>query len=154
MVEDGVPSALSPVVKLRAAGKKSRSPGTRRSGSQALGASSRSTRPAANGRFWWNAFKISLEDGYEIPPDGASFDPDSIPGYADGDWPAWPARDMLHWMPEEVKNEYGRVDSSVLNGFFLWLDPDMKHEIASALENHVYQRREDDDFVALAYGVA
>ena len=61
---------------------------------------------------------------------------------------------MLHWMPEEVKNEYGRVDSSVLNGFFLWLDPDMKHEIASALENQVYQRREDDDFVALAYGVA
>jgi hypothetical protein len=46
------------------------------------------------------------------PADEEPFDADMIPGYADGDWPEWPAQQMLQWMPPEAW-AYGSVEDSL-----------------------------------------
>ncbi len=50
------------------------------------------------------------DDDAEIPDDAASFEPGMIPGFDDGDWPAFPAQDMLAWLPADVQERYGAGD--------------------------------------------
>lgn len=80
------------------------------------------------------------------------FDRDAVPGYADGDWPDWPAQRMLDWVPEPVRARFGRTSDSVLNGPFLELDPKRGDEIAEALQRHGFQVSQDAELVARASG--
>ncbi len=36
------------------------------------------------------------------PAPNAVFDTRQIDGHPDGDWPEWPAQEMLDWIPEEI----------------------------------------------------
>src|SRR5262245_6859489 len=56
---------------------------------------------------WWY-----VEDELEQPADGHPFGHDDVPGVADGDWPGWPAQEMLSWVPDNIQQQYGHVAAS------------------------------------------
>ncbi len=81
------------------------------------------------------------------------FNSDDIFGYRDGDWPVWHRQEMLHWMPENIQEQYGTTQPSVLNGDYLELDPEKVHEIVKALEDQGYVCIEDVSLIREAsYG--
>ena len=89
----------------------------------------------------------------EGPGPDRPFDAFDIPGCGDGDWPAWPAQDMLAWVPEEIQARFGRTQASVLNGPWLSLPGEAIDEIAAAMERLGYRCRRDEDLIARAHGV-
>lgn len=61
--------------------------------------------------------KQAMQDNDERMPSGSTaFDPELVPGFADGDWPAWIASTMLREVPEPVLQAFGQHANSVLNG--------------------------------------
>jgi hypothetical protein len=103
----------------------------------------------------WRQVASAFEVGDErLPSDDEPFDADHVPGYADGDWPDWPAQRMLEWMPSEVRERFGKLELSVLNGEYLALDPARESEIVSALRKAGYDCRPDDRLVREASGYA
>lgn len=92
------------------------------------------------------------EEGEDRPPDERPFDQDDVPGVADGDWPGWPAKEMLSWVPKDVQQRYGRVAESAISGECLELDTSHTAAIVTALEAHGYTCTRDDNLVALAAG--
>jgi hypothetical protein len=89
----------------------------------------------------------------EEPASDQPFDPHDIPGRDDGDWPAWPAQDMLAWVPEEVQARFGRSHASVLNGAWLSLTGEAIDEIVASMERLGYRCRRDDELIARAHGL-
>ena len=89
----------------------------------------------------------------EEPAPDQPFDAFDIPGRGDGDWPAWPAQDMLAWVPEEIQTRFGRSQASVLNGPWLSLRGEALDEIVAAMERLGYRCRRDDGLIARAHGV-
>lgn len=87
-----------------------------------------------------------------IPKPDSPFDPDDIPGYADGDWPGWPAQEMLKWMPKDIQQKYGKVEISVLNGDFLEIGPGREAEVIAALEDCGYKCTKDTNLIERACG--
>ncbi len=74
-----------------------------------------------------------------------------IPGFEDGDYPEWPAQEMLDWMPEEA-SRFGEYTNSVLNGPFLVIPPDKESAIVDALEAAGYTCERNDPLVQTASG--
>lgn len=73
----------------------------------------------------WGDFKRSipadewtqiLENLGEVPDSAAPFDPDDVPGHADGDYPTWLAGEMADLLPSEVVARSGSRVDTVLNG--------------------------------------
>jgi hypothetical protein len=92
------------------------------------------------------------DDEVDAPDDSQPFDADRIPGYADGDWPAWPAQEALDWVPSEISARFGRDVDSVLNGPYLEFDPKHEVEILAAFEGHGFRCGRDDKLVRQASG--
>ncbi|MBY6366544.1 hypothetical protein [Rhodococcoides corynebacterioides] len=88
----------------------------------------------------------------DVPADDEPYDLDAVPGHADGDWPAWPARDMLRDVPTSVREKFGRVEDSVHNGSYLHLDAADEDEILEALRRHGWTCTRDDLLVEKASG--
>ena len=100
---------------------------------------------------------LQIVQGYDeadepLPADAESFDVDKLPGYADGDWPEWPAQEMLRWMPKEIQERFGDVGASMVSGDSLLIDPASEIDVVAALEKAGYICRRDDKLVALASG--
>jgi hypothetical protein len=77
--------------------------------------------------------------------DAEPFEP---PGsFYDGDWPGWPAQEMLNWVPESVQDKFGQCVGSVINGPYLELDWEDRHEIVKALESEGFRCVEDQNLV-------
>ena len=99
-----------------------------------------------------NRWMESEEEEEEPAPD-LPFDGNDIPGRDDGDWPAWPAQDMLAWVPDEVQARFGRSQASALNGSWLSLSADSIDEIAAEMTRRGYRCRRDDGLIARAHGL-
>ncbi len=122
------------------------------------------TWAAVNGAKTWGEFRDQVPRAYEAIAEGwqendelaplpdEPFEAARIPGMDDGDWPGWPAQEMLTWMPDAVKRRFGRVEASVINGDFLLLPPEQTSDIVSALETFGYPCREDQGLVKQACG--
>jgi hypothetical protein len=89
----------------------------------------------------------------EEPAADQPFDAYDIPGRGDGDWPSWPAQDMLAWVPDEIQARFGRSQASVLNGSWLSLPGESIDEIAAAMKRLGYRCRRDDALIARAHGI-
>ncbi|HEY0971322.1 MAG TPA: hypothetical protein VGE02_10195 [Gemmatimonadales bacterium] len=85
-------------------------------------------------------------DPDDVPGDEAMLDLDRIPGVLDGDWP-WPAKEMLRWMPDELRGEFGSVTGTTLNGNYLHIEPDQLEVLTAALEARGYTVRRDDEWM-------
>lgn len=98
-------------------------------------------------------YSVYYEDEpYVIPAGDEPFNPDDIPCHADGDWPAWPAQDMLDWMPAELQKLWGRVEWSTLNGPYLELNTRDEEAVVAALIQRGYTCVRDDGTVQRASG--
>ncbi|MFZ2528402.1 MAG: hypothetical protein WAX14_12215 [Rhodococcus sp. (in: high G+C Gram-positive bacteria)] len=103
----------------------------------------------------WDDIVERLE-GWEMdPPEPQEpFGLSQIPGNEDGDWPEWPAQQMLEWMPPELIAQYGNSAASVLNGDFLDIDPRHEAALVAALEEAGWTCIKDDALVSSASGFA
>lgn len=86
------------------------------------------------------------------PEDDHRFSVDHIPFVYDGDWPDWPAQQMLYWVPEEIQREFGTLKASCFNGYFLTFDPAREREMAAAFETFGYHCIRDDPLAQEASG--
>jgi len=95
-----------------------------------------------------------LEQAYdgELPEPSEAFDADDVPGFADGDWPTWPKRGMLEWLPGSVQ-ALGTIERTSMNGDFLQLEERLSDEVIEALAAEGIESYEDpDDLVTTASG--
>lgn len=125
-------------------------------------------RKAVNSVTTWGEFKASvseqeyrravellreeMEDDGFIPDAAAPFDEEDIPGFGDGDWPPFPAREMLYWVPYNIQSEFERPGYSTVNDVLVLSASDMD-AIIKAFEAHGYQCSRDDDLVKVASGL-
>lgn len=90
---------------------------------------------------------------FDTPPAPSDpFDAGEIPAYCDGDWPEWPARYQLEWLPDDAL-ALGSRDVSVLNGDFIEFAPEREEELIEVLGAHGHSIRRDDELVAAASGM-
>ena len=99
---------------------------------------------------WEEYTSLPVRDRPPLDDDG--FNPETIPGLSDGDWPDWAEQLALRWLPEDVIERFGKVEDSVLNGFFLIFNPANAPAIIAALEAQGYQCAWDEELVARACG--
>jgi hypothetical protein len=83
------------------------------------------------------------EDARE-PGDGEAF-PHDVPGYCDGDYPPWLAKEQARYLPDDVLNEFAIWDRSVINGRFWRLDAARAELVAERLTRLGYQVERRDD---------
>lgn len=70
----------------------------------------------------------------------------------DGDWPAWPAAEMLDWVPQEIA-DMGERGVSMVSGAALFFDPEQEQILVAAFDRHGFRCRRDDDLVAAAHAL-
>ena len=85
------------------------------------------------------------------PPNDAPFEAGQIDGVDDADWPAWPPRDALEWVPDSVV-ALGREVQTRLNGEYLEVAPSRVADLTAALEAAGYSVTRDDALVDAACG--
>ena len=94
-------------------------------------------------------------DDEELPdhwePDGeTAFDAEQIPGFADGDWPEWPAQAALEWVPQDIQHRFGVEGTSLFSGDYLKLDSEQEPAIVAAFVEHGYTCSRDDTLLLRA----
>ena len=91
-----------------------------------------------------------LPDHWE--PDGeTAFDAEQIPGFADGDWPEWPAQAALEWVPKDIQRRFGVEATSFHSGDSLELAIEQEAAIVAAFVEHGYTCSRDDTLLLRAY---
>jgi hypothetical protein len=90
--------------------------------------------------------------GDEPPLAEGPFESSQISGFEDGDWPAWPAQEMLGWMPKEIQERFGTRETSNFNGDFLAIAPARAAEVAQALDALGFSCVRDDALIQTASG--
>jgi hypothetical protein len=94
----------------------------------------------------------NLPVGGRLSKDDDEFKPEQLPGFSDGDWPGWPAQEMLKWVPKKIQKEYGQIVASSINGYFLMLDPAGEKDIVKAFHQHGYLCVKDEALARRACG--
>jgi hypothetical protein len=95
-----------------------------------------------------------LKIGERAPEDSDAFDSGFVYGLSDGDWPEWPAQEMVEWVPEEIQEQFGRVVATRLNGDYLEFDGSKEAEIVAAFKELGYLCERDDVLVCKASGTS
>ena len=85
------------------------------------------------------------------PSDADLFDLDAVWGLDDGEWPGWPPREALGWVPDEVQ-ALGRVVQTTHSGPYLVFEPDAAARVAEAFRQAGYDIERDDALVDAACG--
>ena len=70
----------------------------------------------------------------------------------DGDYPGWPAQEMLRWMPRDIRRDFGGVDSSWVSGEFLTLELKSTRAIVQRLTQAAFRCRRNQRLVERACG--
>ena len=101
---------------------------------------------------WHNLSEDSEDEDKPLPAMSDAFDREAVSGHADGDWPDWPAADMLDWVPEDIQGRYGQQASTRLNGDFLEIAPEHLEAVMSELSALGYLCVRDDELIARISG--
>ena len=80
----------------------------------------------------------------ERPEPDEPFDAMDLPGFGEGDWPAWPSQKMLDWMPDSVV-ALGTLGATAINGDMLEFDPRSLRDVVDACAAEGIRCVEDDD---------
>jgi len=86
------------------------------------------------------------DDFFKAPEIPASFEFEQLcPAYLDGDYPEWLQKKQEYWLPKEVIEKWGRLESSILNGDFWVIHPEHEKKIVKDLVdlNKKIEKRED-----------
>ncbi len=87
-----------------------------------------------------------------LPLEEEPFDSDQVPGICDGFYPEWPAQEALKWFPRDIIRDYGSIEDSLHNGYFLSIPADSEKPIVSILSLIGYACIRDDKTVSTACG--
>lgn len=83
---------------------------------------------------WRQIISASFRDDEEpAPADDDPFDTGQLWGYGDGLWPEWPAQRQLAWMPKDIQQRFGEVDTGSPNGEALVIDAASEADVVAAL---------------------
>lgn len=83
-----------------------------------------------------------FEDG--LPPSEQSFDSSELPGFDDGDWPAWPEYKMREWLPASVR-ALGRMAPVATGGSVVHIDETLMNQVTEAFAAEGIECNEDSD---------
>lgn len=73
------------------------------------------------------------------------FDACEVPGVSEGDYPPWLQPEMESILPDEVLRKFGRVESTMLNGSYVHIDPAQRAELTRELERQGFVVIESSD---------
>jgi hypothetical protein len=91
-------------------------------------------------------FELLLENsGEEDPPDGDSVDPEKLVGSLEGNYPPWPAQEMLNRLPGSIVDRFVSAFESPTTGPAGQIDPEKEAEFVSALRALGYTVVRDDE---------
>lgn len=80
------------------------------------------------------------------------FDPYSLPGHGDGDWPEWLSQLQLNWVPETIQNMFGEAMESITTGPALRFEVKDAEALVSAFDRAGFRCIRDDALVSSAAG--
>jgi hypothetical protein len=93
---------------------------------------------------------VEMWKNYELeasPPNPDNdFDAESLPGYADGDWPEFAPNAMGKWVDEEIIHEYGWYVPT-MNGYHPVINFENEEKVVSLLEERGHICRRDDNLI-------
>jgi hypothetical protein len=92
---------------------------------------------------------IAEFDGYAADD---PFDSGQIGAIGDGDWPPWPKQEMLAWVPDDIRERFGQIQRTILNGESLTFTEDQAPLLVAAFEAKGFIVTHDDGAVASASG--
>ncbi len=76
--------------------------------------------------------------GEEVPNPDSDFDPEQLPGWADGDYPAWLQKEMDAFLSHEEWAFLATLRSTHLNGSYWHVEPETLVELRRVLESRGY----------------
>lgn len=79
------------------------------------------------------ALEVCWDEDEPPPDDDTEFCADSVGTISDGDWPGWPAQEMLSWMPKEILARFGIHGRSGVSGPCVSFSEDDADQITAAL---------------------
>lgn len=86
------------------------------------------------------------EDLFAIPGPAAAVELEQLcPHYFDGDYPQWLQKQQEYWVPKDILEQWGRKDSTMLNGEFWMLETQHETEILIQLKNRGLEVEKRDD---------
>ena len=110
----------------------------------------------------WAAFLQSIADDEatlsylanqfdeQLPDPNESFDPDEVPGFAEGSWPPLPQA-RFNQLPESVKR-LGSIRATAFDGDLVHIDEERREDVAAALAHEGLPSIDDDDLIERASG--
>lgn len=101
---------------------------------------------------WWPELFPTLAP-LEEPPSDHPLDSGDLPGVDDGDWPGWPFREMVAFVPADLASRYGQVVPTVHNGDTLEIPWEHADAVIQALEQRGWATRRDDELMEAASGL-
>jgi hypothetical protein len=72
--------------------------------------------------------------GDDEPEPDAPFSGDMIPGWVDGDYPAWLQQDMGQFLPPKILERYATKKITAVNGYYWDIAPESINSIINDLE--------------------
>ena len=90
--------------------------------------------------------------GTEPPPTDA-FPGQDLPWVADGDWPPFPATQMLDWVPAGIQQQFGRIEHDRLGHEWLAFDAQDEAALVAAFAENGYNLSRDDTLIRKATGM-
>jgi len=86
------------------------------------------------------------EDAFIIPGPTDRFEFEQLcAAYMDGDYPDWYQKQQEYWLPKDLLEKWGRLETTVLNGEFWNIDPENEWDILKDLRSRklTVEKRED-----------
>jgi hypothetical protein len=82
---------------------------------------------------------------FQEPTDSQQFSSEDVPGYSEGDYPPWLATEQDVYLPQEILKQFGRRETSAINGGFWNLKPAHRDLIIERLTGLGYKVEERED---------
>lgn len=79
--------------------------------------------------------KSFVEIGEPRPEPGDPFSGECIPGWTDGDYPEWLQQEMDGVVPRTILEQFGRLESTSINGSFWFVPKECLSEICDAIRS-------------------
>jgi hypothetical protein len=96
--------------------------------------------------------ELDIGWGGRFPQDTDEFAPSYINGYAEGDWPEYPAKRMLDWVPQPIQKKYGEYVGTWLSGDQLHFEGHLEKRLVRAFRKFGFSCKKNEELVWWACG--
>ena len=78
----------------------------------------------------------NLDEEESFPSDDTAFEAEQVLGFSDGDYPDWLQAEADRFVPEDVLDRFGAMETTVFNGHFWRIAPTYESAIVEMLATH------------------